>query len=276
MEENRVLIADSSCDVREGAFFVPTVPLSLHFGDREYIDRDGVDIAAMLRDMEDMSQNPTSACPAPEAFEQAFGDAAEGFCVTLSSRLSGSYNSARIGMRDILEHHPERRLHVVDSRSASAAQILLTMQLAKMTQEGVPFAETVKRIEEFRDSMSTLFVIQHFENFIRSGRISKIAGVVAKLLSITPICGDDGEGQIKIFQKVRGERKALTAMVEQIARRQDPTGRTLVITHCNNPEGAQYVADLANEKYQIAETHIFPMGALSSYYAGNKGVILAI
>lgn len=276
MDDQRIVIADSSCDMRSEPEAVPTVPLTLHIGGKEFVDDNTLDLSAMLHDMADLSLSSSSACPAPEAFEKAFGDAAEGFCVTLSSQLSGSYNSARIGARDLMEHDPSRKVCIVDSKSASAAQILLTMKLRRMIEEKLPFEEIVTRIEAFRDSMATFFVIQHFENFIRNGRISKIAGIVAKLLSITPICGDDGDGQIKIYQKVRGSKKALTTMVEQIAQRVDPTGRELVITHCNNPEAATYVKTLAEEKYHIAKTYIYQMGGLSSYYAGDQGIILAL
>lgn len=269
------LIADSGCDMTpeyNQILNATLVPLTLRLGDQEYIDDETLDVPRFLIDMESGSEKAGSAAPAPDAYLQAFGkDTA--FAVTLSGKLSGSYNSAMVA-RGMLPD-PEK-VHVFDSKSASAGELLILMKLRALVDQGLSRLEIIERAQKFIDGMKTYFVLENLENLRRNGRLNRVVAHLASILNIRPILGADGEGNIAFFSHARGRGQVLRKLTETIAASgKDTRGLDMVISHCNNPILAQALREEVVRQYHFARVLIAPTGGLSSLYAANQGVVIA-
>jgi DegV family protein with EDD domain len=276
------VVADSCCDllknqIDEETLSYASVPLTIRIDDVSYVDDEHLDVSDMLKRMNASNQLSTTGCPSPGAFAREFIQESITFCVTLSSELSGSFNSAITARKIVNDENPEKKVFVFDSLSASAGEILLVLKIKELVTKGFSSVESVvKTIESCRDNMVTFFAINKFDNFVKSGRMSKLDTIFASVLSIRPICGDDGAGKIKVYEKVRGEKSALRRIVEMIGERKDPTGQTMVITHCNNDDGAFFIKEYAKQLYDLKDILIFPMRGLSTFYANDRGIMLSV
>ena len=182
MEQWR-LVADSSCDLSPEEFGneqlpFSTVPLIIRVGDTEYLDIPSTDTKRMLTHMKENKGPSSSACPSPEAFAEEFCRAANSIAVTVTSSLSGTYNCAVQAMRMVLEQHPEKKIHIVNSNSTSGSMILLLRKLKELIQQDIAFEEIVEQIEKYRNDMRILFSLASFDNLVKSGRMSRAAGVL--------------------------------------------------------------------------------------------------
>ncbi|MBQ2774551.1 MAG: DegV family protein [Clostridia bacterium] len=274
------IIADSSCemsdDLREAARG-KNVPLILRIGEKEFIDDENLDIADYLRQVDESKERITSACPSPDAFAQAFknSEAENVFSITLSSRLSGSYSSAVMGAQ-IAEEESDKKVHIFDSKSASAGEMLIAIKIREFVEKGLDRAEIIEKVENFIKEMKTHFVLETTDYLVKNGRIPSLLGKAVTLLNIKFVLGDDGDGKIKIFSKAKGFNAAIKRMIEVIGEQsKNLHERTLVITHCENEAAAQYVAKAVKELYNFKEIIISKTSGLSSMYAGRGGVILA-
>ncbi len=277
---NFKIVSDSCCDLHDdfemmqGVDFT-TVPLTITVGEQNFVDNPQLDVSQMIKAMKEAPGPSSTACPSPEDFAREFRKAPATFAVTLSSKLSGTYNSAMIAKNMVLEEDPQKKIHVVDSLAASTGQSLLVLKLRDyILASEHSFESIVDKIEKYRDSLSVRFMLQSFDNLIKAGRMSKLAGVFAHALSIRPICGDNGKGEIKIYEKVRGARNALNRLADMIGE-QCPQGKPIMISHCNNPEDASFIKEALQRLYAPAEVQILKMRGLSAYYAGEKGIIVS-
>ena len=105
--------------------------------------------------------------------------------------------------------------------------------------------------------------------------MNRVVGMMATMLNIHPLCGEDGDGNIKVYQKVRGMTQALNRLVEMVGERGETLGRHLVISQCNNPEDAEMLSKACQRRYQFAKISVLEMRGLASFYAGDRGLILA-
>lgn len=251
------------------------VPLVLQVGDVTVVDDAGFDQQNFLKLMKECSECPKSACPSPEAYMDSFEGADEVFVVTLSSCLSGSYNSAELAKMLYLEKHPNKKIEVVDSKSASVGQTLVAMKIKKLKDAGTSFGETVERVSRFRDSMKTKFVLETLDNLRKNGRLSNITAALCSVLNIKPVmCGVDGS--IEKLDQARGMTKALLKMVKYIEEDViDAKNRILAIAHCNNYERALYVKEEILKRIPFKNTIITDTAGVSSMYANEGGIIVA-
>ncbi len=277
------VIVDSCCDLPEyikKTYHPDSVPLTVRVtGSKDYRDDGSVDIAELIADMTHSKQGATSACPSPDDFASHVKNYDECFILTLSSKLSGSYNTACVAAQLIQEEYPEKKVHVFDSKTASAGEVHIALFLFEKIDEGLSFEEIIPLVEEFISRQQTLFVLEDLGNFIKNGRIGKASGILASVLSLCPVMGDDGNGEIRLVAKVRGIRNALHKLVDIVAEQTaDKASRSLrlVLAHCNCPVRAGELRLELMEKCQaLRDVIIVPTGALSSMYANNGGIIVA-
>lgn len=277
------LIVDSCCDLTKELRekLKPDVaPLKVKVvGGQEYIDDGTVDIAALISDMAASRQGAISACPSTGEYAKYMRMYDECFVVTLSSKLSGSYNAARVAAENVLEEEPYKKIHVFDSESASAGEIQIAILLSEKIKQGLSFEEIIPDVENYIAEMHTLFVLEDLGNFIKNGRLSKVKGLIASVLSLCPIMGENGHGDIRLVAKMRGIQNSLRKLVEivseQTAELTEKSVR-LVLSYCNCPERAEGLKkDLMEKCSALREVVLVPTGALSSMYANNGGVIIA-
>lgn len=252
------------------------VPLGLEVGEYRILDDENFDQAEFLRKVAEYPKCPKSSCPSPEHFMESYRapEAEHVYAVTLSSPLSGSYNSAELGKKLYHEKYGDKQIHVVDSRSASGGETQIALKLADLEEAGLPFEEIVERIEEFRDKLQTYFVLDNLETLRKNGRLTGVKALVASTLSIKPVMGAD-RGEIIQRSQTIGIKKALSRMAELVAGEvEKPEEKRLVITHCNAPDRAEQVKKLILDKVSFRECIIMDMRGVSSMYANDGGVIV--
>ncbi len=251
------------------------IPLSLEVGDYQILDDEGFDQAEFLRRVADSPQCPKSACPSPERFMEAYHTPAEHvYAVTLSSRLSGSFNSAKLGRQLYHEKYGNKQIHIIDSESASGGETQLALKLRDMEEAGLPFEEIAEQIDRYRDTLHTYFVLDNLETLRKNGRLSRVKAVMASALNIKPVMGSIG-GEIIQKSRAVGIKKALEKMAEYAAAEApDSERRRLIITHCNARARAEQVKRRILEKIPFRECIILDTRGVSSMYANDGGVIV--
>ena len=273
------IVVDSCCELPEELKHDPRyeiVPLTLIVGaSYERLDDDGFDQKEFLRAVAECPVSPRSACPSPEKYMEAYRtDADHVYVVTLSSKLSGSYNSAVLGKNLYHETYGEKQIYVVDSRSASCGETQIAMQIARWEDEGMGYEEITEKIEKFTDGMHTYFVLDNLDTLRKNGRLSGVKALVASTLSIKPVMAGDQGSIVQLGQSV-GIKKALAKMVDYVVRDVvDAEKKCLMITHCNNPERANSVKEQILAKVKFKDVLIMDTAGISSMYANDGGVIV--
>ncbi|MEL4106622.1 DegV family protein [Oscillospiraceae bacterium WX1] len=271
------IVVDSCCDmIPEICDDVEllSVPLTINLGDRSFSDNEELDIPSFLEDMKDYQGKIGTAAPAPLLFKDAFVKSCKAFAVTLSSNLSGSYASALVGQELAQEEGAE--VHVFDSKSASAGEVLISLKIGEMIRAGVSKQTIIEKIDAFILQMKTYFVLENIDTLLKNGRIGKITGKIITALNIKPIMGSDGNGNIALFSHARGEAQTiekLSDMIRQSGR--DMTGERMVIAHCNNINLAEKLKGVILQRHSFKDILIVPTRGISSVYANEKGLIMA-
>ncbi len=252
------------------------VPLGLEVGEYRILDDENFDQAVFLKKVAECPKCPKSSCPTPELFMESYHEpeAEHIYAVTLSSPLSGTYNSAELGKRLYHEKYGDKQIHVVDSRSASGGETQIALKLMELEETGFSFEEIVKRIEEFRDGLRTYFVLDNLETLRKNGRLTGVKAFVASTLNIKPVMGADN-GEIIQRSQTIGIKKALSRMAELVVQEvKKPEEKRLIITHCNALERAEQVKKMILEKMRFKECIIMDTRGVSSMYANDGGVIV--
>lgn len=274
------IVVDSSCELpielRKDHRF-ESVPLELTVGEERIIDDESFNQADFLKKVAAYPKCPKSSCPSPQRYMEAYAtDAEDVYVVTLSSQLSGSYNSAMLGKSLYHEQFGKKNIHVVDSMSASCGETQIALKLIELCDAGNSFEKVVEQIEKFRDEMNTYFVLDNLETLRKNGRLTGVKALVASTLSIKPVMGADRGTIIQKGQSI-GIKKALSKMAEFVVNEvTNAAEKTLVISHCNCLERAETVRKLIEEKCRFRSVLILDTAGLSSMYANDGGVIVAV
>ena len=247
-----------------------TVPFIIRVGETDYIDGDNLDTDEMLTAMEHEPEASSTACPSPAAFEELFERGEKVIGITISSHLSGSYESADIARRDVLEG---KKLVLLDSCSTGPETALCIDMMIKWIREGLSFDEVVANAQAFLDETRTIFALNSFHNLVKNGRMPKIVGFLAGALGMWGIGIGSDRGEIIIKGKARGAAKAVKIIVEDMFQRGYNGGRVL-ISHAHNPQFAERVAQGIREHWSNAYVLIIPTRGLDSFYAERGGVII--
>lgn len=255
-----------------------SVPLTLMVGADQIIDDETFDQLSFLKKVADYPECPKSACPSPERYMKAYDCEAEHiYAVTLSSELSGSYNSALLGKNLLLEDHSEKKIHVFNSCSASIGQTLIAAKIQECEEAGMSFEEVVSTVDRYIEGQHTFFVLENLDTLRKNGRLSKVKALVASALKIKPVMGSTDEGSICQLDQARGMNRAMIKMVEQvIAKTPDSADKVLAISHCNCPARAQVLKEAFEERMKLAKIIVLDTAGVSSMYANDGGVIVAV
>ena len=275
------IVVDSCCELPENLKNdekFESVPLVLTVEGEDIIDDATFDQASFLKKVADSPNCPKSSCPSPERYMKAYEcDAERIYAVTLSAELSGSYNSAVLGKNLFQEEHPDVNVHVFNSRSASIGETLIALKIVECEEAGLPFEETVAVVEKYIESQNTFFVLENLETLRKNGRLGLVKGLVASALKIKPVMGSTDGGTICQLGQTRGMNKALVKMVDFIIQKTtDSENKVLAISHCNCPERAEILKEAILERMKLKDIIILDTRGVSSMYANDGGVIVAV
>lgn len=273
------IVVDSCCELPDEYLDDPRfeiVPLTLMVGEHTIIDDDTFDQVDFLKKVAECPECPKSACPSPERFMEAYHcDAKRVYCVTLSSKLSGSYNSAHLAIGLHEETYGEKDIHVFDSLSASVGETQIALKIVDLEEKGLSFDDIVAEVEKYRDEMQTIFVLDNLETLRKNGRMSKLKSFVASTLNIKPVLYAVS-GEIAQKSQAIGVKKAMTKLadlIDEMTVRGDDHMR-LIISHCNNLERAEMVKQLILSRRLFDEVIILNDRGVSTMYANEGGIIV--
>lgn len=276
------IIGDSCCDYPylENDFeWIKRVPLTIELDGKVYIDDENLSSSMLVEKMAASLSAPKSACPSPASYEDLYNCGADDiYVVTLSDKLSGSYNSAIVAANMFRENHPEKNVFVFSSRSAAAGQIAVCQKIYDSASLGMNFKDVVKETLSFIDSMGTYFVLENLEVFRKNGRLNHLQALVTGALRLKLVMGGDENGNICVRGKALSIDRAITKMAELIAERcsgRDMSSITLYITQCLCPDRARRARDEIMRRTGFKDCLILKAGGISTIYANSGGLVVA-
>lgn len=271
---NMKIVADSSSDVFSlEPLPYASAPLKIITDEKEYVDDQSLDVAQMVDDLLTYSGRSGTACPSTGDWLDAFGEAPYVFCVTITSNLSGSYNSACVAKQEYEEMYPDRHVFVIDSLSAGPELRLIIEKLKELILAGKTYEEICAEITGYQNHADLLFMLESLKNLANNGRVSKLVASAAGILGIRMVGKASEQGTLEPLSKCRGEKKALPTIV-QLMDKYGYSGGKVRIAHCFNPEAAAKLKALILEKFASAQIEICKCGALCSFYAEKGGMLV--
>ena len=193
---------------------------------------------------------PTTMAANPAEIEKKFeATVSKGYDIlhiAFSSALSGSYNAYQIASREVLERHPEAKIIIIDSLAASMGEGLIVTEALRLKNTGKSMLEVSKHIENFKHNACHQFTVNDLNHLQRGGRISKATAIIGSLVNIKPVLRVDEEGRLVPLSKVRGRKKALSTLVDNMETKMGlfkSMNKTVLISHSDCIEDAQIVAN---------------------------------
>lgn len=269
------IIVDSSSDmhndeIKDSEVGFEVVPLTINVENKEYIDDGNIDCNEMLDRMHQSKLKSTTSCPSPQSFLEAC-EADYNFIITITSKLSGTYNSAILAS-NLLKG---KKCFVIDSKATSGTITLIVYKILELIKEDKSYEEICDEILRYREERKFFFILDDFDNLIKNGRMKKMTAMIAKLMFIKPLCiAQDGE--IKIYEKVRTRKLAVNKLISEILK--DSNSKDVnrcIITHCFDLETANYIGDELKQKSKFSNITIRDTAGLCSFYALKKGILIA-
>lgn len=273
------VVTDSCCDLSrtlraDGCFQV--VPLTIYVGEQDFVDDDQLSQSKLLAAMKACPDAPQTACPSPAAYLEAYRAAAgDIYVVTLSALLSGSHNAAWQAAQIFSEECPERHIHVFNSCSASAGEVVLALKIKELAASGLPFHRVVAETDRFITQMNTLFILENLENLKKNGRLSRVQALLTGALRIKLLLGATPEGEICKRGQALSIKQGLAKLAEMISSDPKHQGKTLCIAHCNCPDRAETLRMLALKCCEFKNILLCSTRGISTVYANSGGIVAA-
>ncbi len=272
------IVADTGCDLKhsdEESKGIELVPFKLNIGSRDFIDGFQLDVNEFVKVMSESEEVVKTSCPAPydflEGYEKFGGE--DILCLTISSKLSGTYQSAQIAKAEFTEKYPDAKIHVFDTKSASAGESCVAHYIKSLVQEGLPFEEIVEKGEKYISELKTFFVLESLDNLKKNGRIKKAVGTILNALHIKPaMWGVDGD--IELFKMQRGFKRSLLHIISHMEK-DDTKGKILCISHVDALDKAEFIKEKVQKNCEFEKIIITKALGLSSAYADKGGIVLA-
>ncbi len=218
---------------------------------------------------------PTTSQVNPEEAKRVFLEAmkenSQILCLSFSSALSGSYNSARIAAEEIMEENPDVKITVIDTKCASLGEGLVIHKAVKMRENGKSIEEVTAWLNSHLQNFVSVFTVDDLNHLYRGGRVSKTAAVIGTMVNIKPILHVNEEGMLVPVGKVRGRKKSIHSLVEYMEQKMGSfrsENDIVFISHGDALEEAQAVADLVKEKFGIDQFLIHFVGPSIGAHSG--------
>lgn len=267
-------IADSSCDLWhfENVDF-SCVPLSISTDERSFTDTEKIDIPDMLEYLLAYKGRSYTACPSVESWLSSFGEADRIYIVTMTSTLSGTYNSAMTAANQYRQSHPGAEIHVFDTLSTGPEMRLLLEKLMELDAKEASFEAVCKKAEQYLSRTRLFFALKSLNCLAQNGRVSKAVASAVGMLGISVFGTASPEGTLAPMGKCRGEKKVVSAILQHMEKIGYHGGKVR-ISHVENSALAQCIREAVLTKYPQADIHLYPAHGLCSYYAEKGGILV--
>ena len=271
---NFKIVADSSADLLSisDVPFV-NVPLTIKTSEKEYVDNENLNITEMLNDLAKYSGKSGSACPNYSDWKSAFEGAENIFAITITSGLSGSYNSASIAAKEYMDEHPECKVYVVDSLSTGPECAMIVEKLRGLILDGLSFDEIVGKIQDYQKHSHLAFSLACIRNLANNGRVNPAIAKIIGILGIRLVGKASNKGELEMTDKTRGAEKALGDVMKNMIKNGYKGGKVR-IHHCENLPCAESLKTKLLEKFPDASITIGITRGLCSFYAERGGILV--
>jgi DegV family protein with EDD domain len=270
------IVVDSSADlVTAKDRSVVSVPMKIMTDNKEYVDDENLDIQGMTDDLAAYHGKSGSACPGVGDWIDAFGDADRVFCITITSNLSGSYNSAMVAKETFESENPGKKVCVIDSLSAGPELKIIKEKIESLLEEGKTYEDICEIIAEYQKSTYLVFMLKSLTNLANNGRVSPAVAKIAGVLGIHVMGIASTVGTLEQKAKCRGEKKAILAMWRQM-KELGYKGGKVIIDHCFNEEAAKQLSEMIKSEFADAVIQISTTNGLCSFYAEQGGMLVGI
>ncbi len=272
---NYKIVADSSADLLtlDGVDFV-SAPLKICLEGKEYTDDSTLNVDEMLAALKAYKGKSRTSCPSSGEYLSAFGDAENIFCITITSKLSGSYNSAKVAEKMYLEEHPNARIFVIDSLTTGPEMCLVIEKIAALADAGVEFDDICKQITDYNTNHTRLiFALESMHNLANNGRVSPIVAKMAGMLGIRAIGRASDEGVLDMICKSRGAQNMTTDIFTNMKGDGYKGGR-VIIHDASNPQTAEMLRSKIIAEFPDADIKMGAARGLCSFYAEAGGLLI--
>ena len=268
------IVSDSSSDISalEHAEFA-YAPMRIITSEREFVDDASLDVEGMVSFFDQYKGKSKTSCPNIADWLEAFGDADDVICVTITSALSGSYNSACTAKQIYEADNEGRRVFVLDTLSAGPEVTLVVRKLEEYVKSGMSYEEICDSITKYIKKTGLVFMLKSLKNFANNGRVSP---VVAKIVGIAGICivgKASDEGTLEPSHKCRGEARSIDTLMADLEALGLKMGK-VSIGHCQNEQAAYNLKEKIEEKFQKVQVEIHKLRGLCSFYAEKGGMLV--
>ena len=268
------IVADSSANLlalEKTPFAV--APLKVITDKREFVDDTALDVDAMVSWFDAYKGKSKTSCPNPTDWLQAFADADEVYCVTITSGLSGSHNAACIAKQMYETEHPGKRVCVIDSLSAGPELVLIIEKLEELIGQNMAFDDICRAIEDYKQQTGLTFMLESLKNFAANGRVSPAVAKIAGVLGIRIVGKASDQGTLEPTNKCRGAEKSLAAIISHLKKNGLSKGKVR-IAHCMNEDAANKLKDMIRSQIGQVDVQIHRCRGLCSYYAEKGGLLV--
>lgn len=273
------VIVDSTSDLPQELaekYDIDIVPVYIHHDDKMYAD--GIDLKVedyykMLREFKEL---PTTSAPSPKDFLDKISEVMKSYSIifiaTLSSKLSATFQSARI----ITKRIKDKQIYLIDSKFSSGVLAFVSLAIAKLARRGVPEEEIVKKAEEIRDESLLVGYVENLDNLKKSGIISNLRFFVGNLLKAKPII-ELKDGVLEPVDKAAGKEKAQTRVIKEILSRIKKNKQyDLMITHGDDVEAANRIMKELETKIPLGEKIINYLTPALATHLGIGTIVVSL
>lgn len=270
------IITDSSADLPKefiDKYNISVVPLTITLESKEYLESVDISSEEFFIKMFSSKELPKTSQPSPAQFGEVFkklSNSEEMICLTISSGLSGSYQSACIG-----KEISGTCVKVFDTLAGSLGHGLQVIKAAELSAQGIPADKIIEKLKIVRDNMNILILLNTLENIVKGGRLSKFKGSIAKIFDIKVLL-EGVNGKVVVLEKIRGKKIFFKRVLDVIGKRRNDFNDTIFgITHTGNFKDAELLKSQIIERFKPKDVIINYMGATMGTYAGKDGMILS-
>lgn len=278
---NIQLMTDGGADIPNligNALDIKVVPLYIHFKD-EHLKSSDISMSKFFQKIKETNELPRSSAPSPNDFYEAFKKVETDtpiIMLGLSKALSSTYENAVSGKNMLLDEEPNRKIEVIDTKTASCGIALLLYESSVKLKENYSFEQLVEHLYERVEQTTTLFVLKTLENLILGGRLDKVKGTIAKTLNIKLLMKASEEGAIEVSEKVRGDKKSIRRFIDQIGDyAKNFENKVITMTHCASEDRANSVLNRIMEQYPFKNSFLTETGPLISTYGGEEALVIS-
>lgn len=272
---NVKVFCDSTADIPQSLIEeldITVIPVKVQVAGESYLDRVTITPRQFYEKMKSTPDLPMTSQPSPvemtEAYRQAIQDGAtEILSIHISSKMSGTYQTALLAKSMIEEEHPEVQIAVIDSRAVTYAFGVLVVMAARAAKEGKTLAELKELVQRIRDQQLLVALVDTLDYLQKGGRIGKASALVGSLLKIKPIISINDEGEIYAIDKARGKNKAKAKAFALLSEKfQGPV--SAAVFHADQEDEAKDWLEQVKEKFDVREIVTVDLGPAVGTHAG--------